>query len=239
MTFKQPGPWFFALGMTSLGFAALSLPWFADPAPPPGVWMIPPICLIAASLGLFFLRIRTTAAGGLALYWLAWLFLRDLPGLIAEPAAFPHWVSAAQAVTFATVAVAFARGDLWRIARVALGLTIALFGAIHALHPGIVTGLLPEWFPVPGIWPYMTGILQIVLGLLVLTGFRAHIAAFIVGLMWLSWIPLVHLPRLIGAPGELFEWTFMLTALALAGAAWSVGERIAAKSGEDFQPSVR
>ena len=241
MSFKQPGPWLFAVGMIGLGVAALQLLWLPSPPSEAGLWMAPPTWQIAAGAGLLFRRTARIAAGALALYWLAWFGFQHLPALFRDPGQFSSWVSASQAATFAAVALAFAfaRRDLWRVARVVLGLMVVLFGGVHVLYPQIVAGLLPDWFPIPGAWPYGTGAVQIALGLMILAGFRAAVAAFTLGLIWLSWIPLVHAPRLISAPGELFEWTFMLTALTLAGAAWSVGERIAAGSGEDFQPSVR
>lgn len=241
MSFKQPGPWLFALGTIGLGLAALQLLWLPDAPSEPGLWLAAPIWQIAAGLGLLFRRTAVIAAGALVLYWPAWLALQHLPALVRDPDQFSSWVSVSQALTFAAVALAsaFARPGLWRAARMMLGLMVILFGGVHALHPEIVAGLLPDWFPLPGVWPYVTGALQIALGLMVLAGFQTRVAAFALGLVWLSWIPLVHLVRLIAAPGDPFEWTFMLTALTLAGAAWTVGERIAAASGEDFQPSVR
>lgn len=238
MPFKQPGPWLFVIAMTALGLAALSSAWLGDDPAAPGTWMILPVCLLLSGPGLLFNRTIAAAAGALALYWLAWLFVHDIPALVAEPGGFPGWVSAAQSLTFATVAAAYLKPELWRVARVVLGLTVVLFGGVHALYPAVVAGLLPDWFPAAGVWPYLTGAAQIALGLMILAGFRTQLAAFFLGLMWLSWIPLVHLPRLIASPGSPFEWTFMLTALALAGAAWSVGERITAKPGEDLQPSA-
>ncbi len=109
-------------------------------------------------------------------------------------------------------------------------------GKVAAVETQDVAGILPGWFPVPAVWPYVTGSIQIAAGVAILAGFRAPLAAFAIGLMWLSWIPLVHLPRLIDAPDAGAEWIFMITALALAGAAWSVGEGLAARPGEDVQP---
>ena len=231
MRFRQPGPWFFALGMIAMGLA--------DLLPVGGgiFWPVSALCLIIAGAGLLFQRTGTVAAVVLALYWLVPLVLMHLYVIIQIPTRFTAWVSAAEALTFATVAAAFARPALWPAARVVLGLTLVVFGVVHVLHPGVVASLLPDWFPVPAVWPYVSGAVQIAAGVLLLAGFRAQLAAFVVGLMWLSWIPLVHLPRLMAAPDAPFEWTFMLTALALAGAAWSVGERIGSRAGADLQSS--
>ena len=232
MRFKQPGPWIFAIGMVAFGLTDL----FQVGG---GIfWPISILCLIIPGLGLLFQRTGTVAAVVLALYWLVPLLAMHVWGLVQVPQSFQRWVSTAETLTFFTIAAAFAWSRLWPVARVALGLTLVVFGGVHLLYPVIVASLLPDWSPLPGVWPYVTGAIQIAAGAAVLSGVRAPIAAFAVGLMWLSWIPLVHLPRLIDDPGSRFEWTFMLTALALVGAAWSVGERMAVRPGEDLQPSV-
>lgn len=237
MPFRQPGPWIFALATSAAGLAVLLFLWSGQRSPSLGSWMIPHLCQVLLGAGLLVPRTSVISAIGLALYQLAWLVFLLVPDLVSSPGDIPAWVRAAQGLTFAAVAAALARPTLWPVARIVLGLTVVLFGAIHTLHPQMVSELLPSWFPLPRLWPYLTGPVQIGLGVMMLVGFRAYVAAFVLGLMWLSWVPLVHIPRLIASPGVAFEWTFMLTALTLAGAAWTVGERIAARSGEDFQPS--
>ncbi len=233
MQFKQPGPWLFAVGMIAFGVTDLLQIGGGI------FWPISILCLITSGVGLLFERTGRVAAVVLALYWLVPLIAMHVWGLIQLPDQFQRWVSTAETMTFFTVAAAFAWSRIWPVARVALGLTLLVFGGVHLLHPAIVASLLPGWFPVPGIWPYVTGAIQIAAGVAVITGFRATVAAFAIGLMWLSWIPLVHLPRLIAAPDSGFEWTFMITALALAGAAWTVGERTAAKTGGDLPSRSR
>lgn len=232
MQFRQPGPWLFVLGMVAFGISDVLRIGSGI------FWPISILCLIIAGVGLLFQRTSRISAIVLALYWLVPLVAMHIWGLIQLPDQFTRWVSTAETLTFVTVAAAFAWSRLWPVARGVLGLTLVIFGGVHVLHPAIVASLLPDWFPASSIWPYVTGAVQITAGVAVVVGFRAKFAAFVIGLMWLSWIPLVHLPLLLVAPNAPTGWTFMITALALIGAAWSVGERATVASGEDLQPST-
>lgn len=247
MPFKQPGPWLFALGMIGLGLVEIVLA--SLPGLHPSGWgfvvlfglttLVGALLCIAAA-GLLASRSRRYAGLLLAGMWIICL----IPGYLLSGETnyrdVSVWVSMTEVTVFAAISLmlsgAVARAVL--VARVVMGLSLLLFGAVHWHYPTAIGGLMPDWIPTASLWPWLTGGVQIVAGLMILTGWRAALAAFGIGLMWLSWIPLVHLPRLIASPGSPFEWTFMLTALALAGAAWSVGERITAKPGEDLQPSA-
>ena len=48
--------------------------------------------------------------------------------------------------------------------------------------------------------------------------------------MYGAWLPIVHAPRLLASPDSAFEWTFALTALALAGVALAVATPTVARS---------
>lgn len=236
MSLKQPGPWLFAIGLAGLGIAELLHQRLLPGLQPSGPWhMDEPSFAIASGLALIAVGVLSLWRPAYALIglivvagpWIAGHATRmiDAPG---EPGT---WVSAAELVTFGCVVLMLARPRAWIAARVALGLTLVLFGAIHWIFPAAIAGLIPTWVPAASVWPWITGAVQVAAGIMILSGWRGAFAAFVVGLMWLSWVFVVHILRVISAPGDLFEWTFMLTAVALAGAAWSVGER--------FEPSNR
>lgn len=247
MQFKQPGPWLFALGMIGLGLVEIVLG--SLPGLHPGGWgfvvlfgltTLVGALLSIAGAGLLAARSRRYAGLLLAGMWVVCLVPGYLPLGETNYRDVSVWVSMTEVTVFAAISLVLS-GAVVRavlVARVILGLSLILFGAVHWLYPVAIAGLMPDWIPTASLWPWLTGGIQIGAGLMILSGWRAALAAFGIGLMWLSWIPLVHLPRLIAAPGDAFEWTFMLTALTLAGAAWTVGELSTAKSGEDLQPSA-
>lgn len=104
-----------------------------------------------------------------------------------------------------------------------------MFGSIHLVHRDAISGLLPEGFPAANIWPLMTGLILIVAGLASLVARWRRIAAMAIAAMFLSWIPVVHVARLI-AGNSSHEWIFAITALALAGSLMLSGSRLFARS---------
>lgn len=233
MISRQPGPWLFALGLVGLGVVEMlhqrrlpglqpSGPWHMDE---PHFALVSGLALVA--VGILSLWRPAYALMGLIVVvgpWIAGHVTRmlDAPG---EPGT---WVSAMEMITIACVILMLARPRGWYAARIALGVMLILFGAVHWLYPDAIAGMIPAWLPGQTLWPWLTGAVQVGAGVMILTGFQGALAAFVIGLMWLSWVAVVHALRLFAAPADLFEWTFMLTAVTLAGAAWSVGERFPA-----------
>lgn len=212
-----------ALGLTSIVFRVF-LPGLQ---PLPESWavagmgpILTGLVLVIGATGLVW-RWPARAGASLALYWAMWLLIAHAPQLIATPADATVWVSASQVLTLAAVGLTYAwpgRPAAWRGLRIAAGLMLVLFGGVHLAYPAAIADLLPPWFPMAEVWPRITGALQIAAGLAVLSGLFGRWAALGVAAMFLAWVPLVHLARLVAQPADAFEWTFMATAVALAGA---------------------
>ncbi len=232
MQFKQPGPWLFAVGIVGISIDGLLSSLSPGQLPELSLtWQ--PLCAIAVALCLPFGRTRAVAGGIIALFSLVTL-VEGIPHLARWPGNLSGWVGAAQNLAFAALGLAFVRPEVWRVARVMFGIAVVVFGGAQVLNPELHASYLPDWFPLREIWPYLTGFIQIAAGAMIMIGFRASTAAFGVGLMWLSWIPIVHLSPAFDSTGDSYERYLMLTLLALAGAAWSVGERVAPKAGGDL-----
>jgi uncharacterized membrane protein len=95
---------------------------------------------------------------------------------------------------------------------------LLLFGAIHLLEAKAVSQLVPNWIPVRELVPYVTGSILVAGALALWSGRTRLMAARAIALMFLSWLPAVHVGRIMNYPEILGEWRFALTALALAGA---------------------
>ena len=233
MQVKQPGPWLFAAGIVGISIQGL-LPLFEQGAPLEVSLFWVPACAIVVALGLLFRRTRAIAGGLIALFSLVNL-VGTMPRLVERPDILRAWLKLAEMLAVAAAGVALVRPGLSRVACVMLGLAVALFGLAHVVDPELHASYLPDWLPVRGVWPYLTGAMQIAAGAMIMFGYRAPLAAFAVGLIWLSWIPVVLLSPALGAIGGSYQAYLMLTLLALAGSAWSVGERSAGQPGGDFQ----
>lgn len=155
----------------------------------------------------------------LALSWV-WACVLAAIAALGSPTDLLGYVPVAEMAAF--VAFALWRRDerrAWPVMRIVFGLMLILFGMIHLMHRETIASLIPEWIPHAAYWPWLTGGGSAVAGVACLIGRGVSIATGAVALMYASWLPLVHAPRLMADPANLFEWTFALTAVALAGVA--------------------
>ena len=207
-------------------------------APQWGIWLNG-VVLLAGGAGLVWSR---TAQPIALMLWglLTALLFVHAPGLATTPGDAARWVSALEVVGLLSAAMLIAapgRDDLKLAARVAIGLMLIVFGAVHWLYVGAIAGMIPEWMPGREFWPWVTGAANITAGLALVSGVMARTAAVLVGAMFASWIPLVHLPRLLAAPGDRNEWVACVLAFALTGVVWTLHGALS-RNGEDLQSSI-
>ena len=83
--------------------------------------------------------------------------------------------------------------------------------------------MVPGWLPPNQIfWAYVTGVGHLAAGLSLLSGIRAPLGATLLAVMMALFVLLVHVPRVIAAPGEHLEWIMLGVALSLSGSAWVI-----------------
>jgi uncharacterized membrane protein len=102
-----------------------------------------------------------------------------------------------------------------------------LFFAIAVLASGIqqlatagfvrLVPPLPAWIPDPALWARLTGIVLIILGVAIGSGFKARWAAAVLGVMLALLFLFLHLPLALTNPRAGFMWTNPVKALALLG----------------------
>ena len=145
---------------------------------------------------------------------------------LAGPFDLTAWVPPAEAIAFAAACYARARAPAGGVVlRLAFGMMLVLFGVVHLMHRDIIASLIPAWIPYAEHWPWLTGGVNLLAGAALILNRFTTPAALAIAAMFGSWLPLVHAERLLGAPDSLFEWTFALTALGLAGAALTIAGR--------------
>lgn len=178
--------------------------------------------LSVAALALLAPRIQRIPAIVLGAYWLIFAALAFAIAA-AHPAEIGGWVSGAECATFAALALAQLGFPI--IARATFAAMLILFGAIHLTNVSFIASLIPDWIPFAASWPWATGAAQIAAGLALLSGRFVAPAGFAIAAMYAAWLALVHAPRIAESPTSLFEWTFALTALALAAGAAEIAGR--------------
>ncbi|MFZ0819904.1 MAG: hypothetical protein WAM91_07530 [Candidatus Acidiferrales bacterium] len=98
-----------------------------------------------------------------------------------------------------------------------------VFGVDHLQSIQFVGRLVPQWIPGSGVfWAWFTGIGFILAGVSIATKVMARWGAFFLGLMFLLWFLLLHLPRVTSFPRSHnpAEWSSAFIALAMCGGGW-------------------
>jgi uncharacterized membrane protein YphA (DoxX/SURF4 family) len=239
-----PGRLMLAAGLVGFGLIGLTFNHLIDGLQPfevrnPWIWLNGAV-LVLGGLGLAWSR--TAAKTALALWALVTLLLfAHGPAVAAAPGDVTRWVSAFEVLGLLSACMLIAapgRAPSRLAARVAVGLMLIVFGAVHWMYVGAIAGMIPDWMPGRALWPWVTGAANIAAGLALVSGVLARPASALVGVMFASWILLVHTPRLLAAPGDRSEWVACALAFALTGVVWTVNGALP-RNGGDFQSRPR
>jgi uncharacterized membrane protein YphA (DoxX/SURF4 family) len=95
--------------------------------------------------------------------------------------------------------------------------------------------MVPPFLPFRTELTYLTGAIHVGTGLCILVGVRRVWAAAIEAAMMSSFVILVHLPRVVGAPHDRMEITGLFIATTLSAAAWTLA--VALSSPKGWSPS--
>lgn len=237
----------FALGLLALGILSVysgdfAYQWQPVPAELPARELLARMTgLLCAGVGLALLLPATAsiaALGTAAIFWI-WLLLLHVPTLLTSG---DNWLGAAELLALASggwtaMAMFSSRSAAvlpeWliapralTIARLGFAISLPVFGLSHFVYAEPAAGLLPEWMPGRLFWTYFTGVAHVAAGLSLLSGILSRIAARLLCLMFACFVLLLHIPRVVAAPGSRYEWTMLLMSVLLNGAAWMIAASV-------------
>ncbi|MGB7434790.1 MAG: DoxX family protein [Candidatus Acidiferrum sp.] len=108
--------------------------------------------------------------------------------------------------------------------RYLFALALLVFGIAHFLVGPHVAKLIPAWIPIRLIWAYFTGVCFVVAGVSIAIRWRDSVCAALLGVMFLLWFVVLHLPRILSHESayQLNEWSSLFVALGLCGASWII-----------------
>jgi uncharacterized membrane protein len=234
MNLTQPGRYLFATAILAFGIqhfidvrygTGLGPPWIPGHAVR--------ACLMGAVLLLTSLAIITgrkayCASLVLSVVLAVCFLLSYAPRLVANIHDPGPWTSGAEMLALCGAALTLASAleggspSSGKFGRSLFALTLIVFGAQHLIYGPFVATLIPGWIPQRLFFAYGVGIAFIAAALSILTGIQARLAATLLGTMFLTWVFILHLPRVLGSPTNGNEWTSILIALAMSGASWIV-----------------
>jgi uncharacterized membrane protein YphA (DoxX/SURF4 family) len=241
----------FALGFIALGVESLLL---ATPVMRLELWpkTYPDTAPVAYASGLVVLTagvailVPRLGAGIIAIVTLVWTLTLHLPHLLQTITHGDYWSGTAECfAVFSAAWVLSARaapGFLDRIAalgipygRICFGLSLLVFGAMHFIYHDFTASFIPAWIPFRPFLAIATGVAHCAAGLAILSGVLGRLAATLAGIMYGSWVLILHIPRaLLHIPADAavnppFEWNGVFVATILCGGALAVAESFARK----------
>lgn len=234
----------YGLGAIGLGVLGLVVGDFAlqwQPVPK-GVPARESLAYISAGLliigGLATIWSRTAAWGALALggMYSVWVVALHLPNaLTVRPNDIASWNAVAELSALALggpVGWGAVHRPAWaEMGRRLFGLCPVIFGLAHFGYAEFTAGMIPAWLPASLALAYMTGACHMAGGLALIAGVVPRLAARLLAAMYGAFALVLHLPRVIAAPGERIEWTMMFIAVSLCGAAWIVSATVQDRRG--------
>jgi uncharacterized membrane protein len=229
MTRLSIGRLFFATAMVASGVQQLITADFVRLVPPLPAWIpwhsfwacLVGVILIAAGVAIGIGRGTRRAVAVLgAMIALAFLFLH-LPLALTNPGAGFMWTNPCKALAMLGGVIILAGSKKWvPLGALLLGGFLILGGVQHFVYADFVAKLVPAWIPGTRFWVYFTGTALIAGGVGILLPKTRRLAATLVGIMILSWVVLLHIPRALADLSKGGETSGVFEALAFSGVAF-------------------
>lgn len=194
-------------------------------------------------------------ASALAIFFALWIVILQVPSAFMDPGLLrsPWWVR-----TFETVALTGGtlivvgrtsqpRHERWiRAGRVLFGVSLPVFGVLHFIYADNVASLIPDWYPWPLFWAYLTGFGNVAAGASITSGVLSRLAATLAGGMYATYALTLHIPRAVSTyipqlfmddPAVLQNarggLTSLFVAIGMWGAAWIVAARLQGRASKE------
>jgi uncharacterized membrane protein YphA (DoxX/SURF4 family) len=232
------------LGVIGLFYGDFALQW--QPVPE-GISLRTPLAyasaifLLVSGGVLLSTRYSPTAALSLGCFFGLWVVLLQTPKALSNPAEAGSWLGFAENLALALGGMAaWAAADtdpqrrklMLRTIQLVFGLCLLEFGLCHFVYATFTADMIPNFFPFPLFWAYLTGAGHIAAGLALISGIATRLASTLLAAMFACFVLLLHVPRVIADPANRIEWTMLAISTALTGAAWLIRTATAQATGD-------
>lgn len=248
------GRMLFAIAMVGFGIQHLLLKGnvvgveLAPPWPPSHLaWgLIVGAILIVCGLCVVLNRFAVVASLLLAALFLNAVLVLDLPKVLAKILDLTERTRFFESLCFGAGALIIAgivakgtrASGIWRALQILaligiwlFAISMVVFGISHFIVPGFIAALIPKWIPWHLFLAWFTGVAFILAAIAFTTRLLARSAALLLGLMFLSWVVVLHAPRIYAALHNGAEWNSGLVALGMAGCAFALCGSTAVRKG--------
>lgn len=229
------------LGLLGLVVGDFALQWQPVPETMPArtpLAYLTAIVFAVLGIGLLTDRFQVASAAVLCAAFFAWTFALHGGRLLAAPLDILSWLALCEILMIAAGALMLAveysaNADVSRhgllVGRLLLGVCLPVFGASHFAYLQFTADMIPGWIPAHMFWAWFTGVGHVAAGVAILAGVLSRLASLLFAVMVSGFVLLLHVPRTIAEPGSRQEWTMLVMAATIAGAAWCAAGSIAAR----------
>lgn len=199
-------------------------PWTAEIGVP--AWLIA-AGFLAAGVCIVIRRWARAATVLLAAVFLLRVLIVFLPQLFENLRNPGPWTSGAEVMALGAAALVLASElelsnsmsweSLVLAGRFLFAAALVVVGVQHFLYAVFIATLIPHWIPGHLFWAYFVGVVFFAAALSLATKIQGRLAAMLLGLMFLLWVVLLHIPRVVASPHNGNEWTSAMIALAMGG----------------------
>lgn len=164
-----------------------------------------------------------------ALLFLLALLLIHVPKVLAEPNNPSEWAAAIE-VTCILGGTLILLGNtskdggtkLIKAGTYLFAIGLLVFGVQHYMYAQFVASLIPAWIPARLFWDYLVMVAFFASAISFIIWKLTRLAGGLLGLMFLIWVLILHLPRVIANLHTEPEWTSLFVALAFSGIAFLI-----------------
>jgi len=197
------------------------------------------LAFLCAALSIAVLVQARLAAALVGMTLLIFVFVMDMPAVVANPRNRFFWALALRQLAFSGGAFAFAMSP-WStrlrppspaqpaaaravFPRFFVGIPSLFYGVEHLLHPAYVPGiplqkLTPEWIHGRIVLSHFVGVILILAGVCLLLNKKTRMAATSLGLTILLTVLWIYLPMLLAAPRDVVALNYFFDTLLFCGA---------------------
>lgn len=234
------------LGILSLLYADFAMVW--QPVPPgiplrTALAYLSGTLLLAGGLGMLVRSVSVRAAFVIAWFLFSWLVLLQFPKVIKTPADVGAWLGVGE--TLVLVAGSWSLFILLKVraseprtgflsndnglhtAQLLFGMALPIIGLSHFVYADATAGMIPAWIPARKVFAYLTGTGHVAAGVALLVGVLPRLAAAMEALMISCFVVLLHVPGVVAAPHDRFQWTMCCVAMVLNGCCWAMAATFA------------
>jgi len=104
--------------------------------------------------------------------------------------------------------------------RIFIAISLVVFGIQHFLYADFLATVVPAWMPVRLFWAYFVGMVFLMTASDIFFKKWERPAATLLGVMFLLFVVMLHIPRIVTHSRDGNEWTSGFVALAMSGGAW-------------------